>query len=142
VQITVHDHARLGRRKHVINPVAPKRDSTALIRPNPSPEPLAQGVCRGRLQTRRLKLTDRALNPLPRRFLMQLTQKLRKLPTCPIPVDRVNDLEQRGSRHEPGHQQQRIGAARNDLRQERNRRLLCQRGQYGDLVRDPKSSGP
>jgi hypothetical protein len=64
VQVAVHEHGRTRRGEHGVGPVAPAQDGPALIRPDPRPEPVAQGLCRGGRQHRAGERADGGLGAL------------------------------------------------------------------------------
>ena len=132
MQIGVHQHTRARRRKDLVRPAAPLDDPGTLIRPDPLPEPVAQGIGRRRLKWRRRNV----IHPLKR--LVQLAEEARELTARLVPIDRVDDIEQGCARDELSEEKQWIGAARNDLRQVRHRRFAGQGCQYGDLMCQPK----
>jgi len=66
---------------------------------------------------------------------VQCCEKPCQLATGTIPVDQVDDLEQRRTGHSPGNQEQRVGTADNNLGQERNPGLARQGRQYAAVTR-------
>ena len=73
--------------------------------------------------------------------MVQDGQEPHELPGRAVRVDRVGDVEQGCPRHAPGDQEQRVGAAGHDLRQERDRGFARERGQDGDLMRQLERAG-
>ena len=65
-----------------------------LIRPDPPPEPLAQGHGRGRWQHRAGERADDGLNALADGRLVHGGQEPHELPGRAVRVDRAGDVEQ------------------------------------------------
>ena len=78
---------------------------------------------------------DGGLGALAGGRVVQGGQEPHELPGRAVPVDRVDDVEQGCPRHAPGDQEQGVGAAGDDLGQERDRGFARERGQDGDLMR-------
>jgi hypothetical protein len=70
--------------------------------------------------------------------VVQSGQEARELPAGTIPVDQADDFEQRYPRHEPGDQEHGVGAAGNDVGQERDPWCARERGQHVNLTRQAK----
>jgi len=105
-----------------------------LIRPEPGPEPVPQGSGGGGRQSRAGERAHGGFGTLAGGRAMQGGQEPHELGGGAIRVDRVGHLEQGRPRHAPGDQEQGVGAAGDDLRQERNLRLAGERGQDADLA--------
>lgn len=65
--VAVHEHGRARRGQCGVDPAAPADYGLALIRPDPRPEPFAQGTGRGWWQLRAGELADGGLGALARR---------------------------------------------------------------------------
>jgi hypothetical protein len=135
VEVAVHEHGRGRRGEHGVGPVAPAKDGPVLIWPYPRPEPVAQGRSRGRRQHRAGERADGGLGAPAGGRVVQGGQEPHDLPGRAVRIDRVGDVEQGCPGHAPGDQEHGIGAAGDDLGQERDRGFPRECRQDGDLLR-------